>query len=60
MDMEKYNKAMKPGYWERWNDNEQARIDADIEANRKADGHFILEGVPAGSEAIKWIKKRTL
>ena len=50
MDMEKYNKAMKPGYWERWNDDEQARIDADIEANRKADGSFAIDGVAAGTE----------
>ena len=29
--------AMSDKYWEIWNDAEQAKIDADIEANRKAD-----------------------
>ena len=29
--------AMSDDYWAIWNDAEQARIDADIEANRKAD-----------------------
>ncbi len=35
MDMTKYAAAMRPGYWERWNKNVQAKIDRDIEANRK-------------------------
>lgn len=34
---------MSDAYWEIWNDAEQARIDADIEANRKADGAFEVE-----------------
>ncbi|MBP5530917.1 MAG: endo-1,4-beta-xylanase, partial [Lentisphaeria bacterium] len=46
----KYASAMKPGYWERWNDGVQSKIDRDIEANRKADGRFAPEGVPAGAE----------
>ena len=50
MDMSEYNKAMKAGYWERWNDDEQARIDADIEANRKADAAFAVDGIAAGTE----------
>ncbi len=50
MDMIKFNAAMKPAYWEKWNDEVQAKIDRDIEANRKADGHFALENVPAGAE----------
>ena len=31
---------MSDAYWAVWNEAEQARIDADIEANRKADGAF--------------------
>ena len=50
MDMAEFNTAMKPAYWEKWNDEVQAKIDRDIEANRKADGRFALEGVPAGAE----------
>ena len=50
MDMKKYAAAMKPAYWERWNDDVQAKIDRDIEAHRKADGRFLPEGVPAGAE----------
>lgn len=50
MDMNKYNWAMKPGYWARWNPAEQARIDADIEANRKADGVFRHPALEAGAE----------
>ena len=30
--------VMSDAYWGIWNDVEQARIDADIEKNRKADG----------------------
>lgn len=30
-------------YWNIWNAEEQARIDADIEANRKADGEFEVD-----------------
>jgi GH35 family endo-1,4-beta-xylanase len=57
MDMTRFNAAMKPAYWEKWNDEVQAKIDRDIEANRKADGHFVLEDVPAGAEVkIEQIK----
>lgn len=42
--------AMSEGYWQRWNAQEQARIDRDIEANRKADAAFRLENLPAGTE----------
>ncbi len=41
---------MSEGYWQRWNDQEQARIERDIEAHRKADAAFVLDGVPAGAE----------
>ena len=50
MDMTEFNAAMKPAYWEKWNDEVQAKIDRDIEANRKADGHFSPKGIPAGAE----------
>ncbi len=45
----KENKAMSKGYWERWNADVQARIDADIEKNRKADATVKL-GAPAGAK----------
>ena len=35
--------VMSEAYWRIWNADEQARIDADIEANRKADGAFRLD-----------------
>ena len=34
--------VMSDEYWKVWNDAEQARIDADIEANRKADAHVAV------------------
>jgi len=42
--------AMSEAYWKLWNPEVQARIDRDIEQNRKADGVFKVEGVPAGAE----------
>lgn len=42
--------AMSEGYWDRWNDEVQARIDRDIEANRKADAAVVFDGIPAGAE----------
>ena len=41
--------VMSDAYWAIWNDAEQARIDADIEANRKADGTFDV-AAPDGAE----------
>ncbi len=40
--------VMSDKYWAIWNDAEQARIDADIERNRKADAAFAL-AAPAGA-----------
>ena len=40
---------MSEKYWQVWNDAEQAKIDADIEANRKADASFDVDA-PAGTE----------
>ena len=50
MNMTKYEAAMSPKYRELWNAEVQKKIDRDIEANRKADGRFLPEGVPAGAE----------
>ena len=36
---------MSKEYWSYWNDEEQARIDADIEKYRKADGEFVIENL---------------
>ena len=41
--------VMSDEYWKVWNDAEQARIDADIERNRKADAHVAV-AAPDGSE----------
>jgi hypothetical protein len=41
--------VMSGEYWKVWNDAEQARIDADIEANRSADAHVAV-AAPDGSE----------
>ena len=41
--------VMSDRYWEIWNDAEQAKIDADIEQNRKADAAFEVDA-PAGTE----------
>ena len=36
---------MSEAYWKIWNAEEQARIDADIEKYRKADGELVLENL---------------
>ena len=36
---------MSAEYWKLWNPEEQARIDADIEKYRKADGELVLENI---------------
>lgn len=41
--------AMSPEYWAIWNDDVQKKIDADIEANRKADATVSLPGVKKGT-----------
>ena len=41
--------VMSDKYWEVWNDAEQAKIDAAIEANRKADCTVTVDA-PAGTE----------
>lgn len=47
--------VMSDAYWRIWNADEQAKIDADIEANRKADAVFVLtapEGATVGVEQV--------
>lgn len=41
---------MSEAYWEIWNPDVQAQIDADIEKNRKANGFIHLENVRNGTE----------
>ena len=36
---------MSEAYWQIWNEEEQARIDADIEKYRKADGEIVLANI---------------
>ena len=50
MDMTEFNASMNPAYWKKWNSEVQAKIDRDIEKNRKTDARFILEDAPAGTE----------
>ena len=47
--MADWKQAMSQGYWDRWNDDVQAKIDRDIEANRKADGVFKTQA-PKGAD----------
>lgn len=57
MGSEDVKGVMSPEYWKIWNDEEQARIDADIEANRKADAVFrtgrIRKGTTVKVEQLK-------
>ena len=46
---------MGDAYWEIWNDAEQARIDADIEANRKADGAFEVDALDGAAVRVEQI-----
>ena len=41
---------MSEKYWKYWNEKEQARIDADIEKYRKADGEFEVKHIQPGTE----------
>ena len=50
MNSETLEDAMSEGYWKLWNPEVQARIDAEIEQNRKADAVLALEDVPEGTE----------
>ncbi len=46
----KLKKAMKAGYWKRWNEKVQKQIDENIEKYRKADADWKIEGLKAGTE----------
>lgn len=48
--MKNINDYMSSGYLELWNDNVQARIDNDIEKNRKADASIALENIAPGTD----------
>ncbi|MEG2076656.1 MAG: hypothetical protein RRY34_09150, partial [Victivallaceae bacterium] len=50
MDFKKFDSAMSDAYWQLWNDDEQAKISADIEANRKADANFELPDAAAKTD----------
>ena len=41
--------VMSEKYWSVWNDAVQAKFDADIERNRKADAEFAIPGAPSGT-----------
>ena len=41
--------VMSPAYWALWNDEVQAKIDADIQKNRMADGYIRLKDVKRGA-----------
>ena len=41
--------VMSEGYWEIWNDEEQARIDRDIDTYRKADASFYVGRIKKGT-----------
>ncbi|MCQ2404151.1 MAG: endo-1,4-beta-xylanase [Lentisphaeria bacterium] len=51
LDMSQYNGAMSERYWNLWNPAVQAKIDRDIEANRKADAIFAVNASP-GTEVL--------
>ena len=44
------DKEMSDAYWELWNPEVQAKIDRDIEANRKADASLKLDGAAKGTK----------
>jgi GH35 family endo-1,4-beta-xylanase len=44
------NKVMSEAYWKLWNPDVQAKIDSDIEKNRKADAVLKLDGVVEGAD----------
>ena len=50
LSREEIDAAFSDAYRALWNDDEQRRIDADIEKNRKADGEFQLPASAAGRE----------
>lgn len=49
MNYEDQCKCLSEGYWKFWNNEEQARIDADIEKYRKTDANIAI-GAPKGAK----------
>ncbi len=49
---EDVDKIMEQAYWDVWNPEVQKKIDADIEANRKADACFYIGKIAKDSNAI--------
>ena len=47
---EDVKELMSSAYWDRWNDDEQRRIDNDIELSRKADAEIAFDDWMPGSE----------
>lgn len=47
--------VMSEAYWKIWNDAEQARIDADIEKNRKADAHLAVTAADGAEVEIEQV-----
>ena len=48
--------VMSDAYWAIWNDAEQARIDADIERYRKADGKFAVDAADGTVVSVEQIE----
>ncbi len=46
------DKIMSQKYWDIWNDDVQKKIDADIEANRKADASIKIGEIKDGTEVV--------
>jgi len=51
-EAEDVDKIMSPKYWAVWNDEAQARIDADIEKYRKADACVKIGKIKDGTEVV--------
>lgn len=47
--------AMSDAYWRIWNDAEQARIDADIDRNRKADAHVAVSAADGSEVTVEQV-----
>lgn len=57
MDIKKFEKEFAPEYFRYWNSSEQARIDEDIERNRKADLVITPSGVRPGMKVRAVLKR---
>ena len=57
MEFSDQKQMMSQHYWDLWNADEQARIDEDIERNRKADANLLLGADAAGAKVTVRQKK---